>query len=317
MEEGEIRTSKRGIVTFNETFVDIGHIENIEVDVYSDENEESGTNSLCSVNFSDKRVEGIINGYKSKRSGPVNGSPPALCDLPCEANVKQLRTQQNFHNETGCIDRQITPPTSKFIMFYGILCDFSLNNSLLGSLNGDQQEVEPTPDLFLVVPNGYPDVVINDNHKRTILNYLNDAIKARALRPGQDEITIDKVMHRSGVLVIRTNNVLSTEWIRFMIADHHWNDLSFGLTVSYEAGFEFAPAYTAWIPDDSSSFEYFMRKARHNRINTNTWRFVRIITEKGKPGVMGKKFTFVAILTCISREPSSKLLGRKTSVWQK
>ena len=79
-----------------------------------------------------------------------------------------------------------------------------------------------------------------------------------------------------------------------MISRFPSGDLEFKLMVAEETAFDFAPAYTAWVPDETSSFEWMMRKARNLRIETDTWRFVRMIDEKGKPSVMGRKFSFIA-----------------------
>lgn len=159
-----------------------------------------------------------------------------------------------------------------------------------------QPAATPTQYSIVIAPQDYPDHVINENSKSIILDWINDGIKAKAARFEQEDIIIDRVMYRSGVLILSISDLISFEWIHFTVSDRKWeNSLGFNIKLTTESAFEFADAFTVWVPDEKANFEWLKRKANLNRINTSSWRFIRIITEKNKMGsVHGRKFAFVA-----------------------
>ena len=106
-------------------------------------------------------------------------------------------------------------------------------------------------------------------------------------------LNIDLIGSGIGVNTASTN--LSANWMKFMISRYRSEDPELKLRTHEEAGFNFAPAYTAWVPDEKATFERLTAKVRRLNIKTESWRFVRIIEEKSKPGVTGKKFMFIAL----------------------
>jgi hypothetical protein len=270
----------------------------IEVDDKSEEEVENET--VPPRNFIDKRASSLLGGFRFKNESPKNGAPPALADASIFKNAPSdpIGTQMTPRVETNATKTTMheaaanNPPVSS-----------GLNNGkknqkfkfLKYSVNLGGADTASQPILnFIVSPDNYPETVITEDTKRVITDYLNDAIKARSLRQSNEIIAVNKIIHRSGLLLIRTNDELSSEWIQFMILDHHWNDLKCKLIVTEENRVRFAPTYTAWVPDEKASFEYFMQKVHLLGIQTDTWRFIRIIREKVKTGTVGKKFSFVA-----------------------
>lgn len=153
---------------------------------------------------------------------------------------------------------------------------------------------------YTIIPEDYPNVIIDESHRDTIIEYLNRAIKIRYQRliSGQcaGEVKVDKVMHRSGALVLKIKGTLSARWIQLVVTEHHWENLLYKLVFSDREDLNFAPTYIGWVPDERAEFEYFRLKARQSGINTDSWKFIRIIREKKNNAIrLSRKFAFIAL----------------------
>jgi hypothetical protein len=178
---------------------------------------------------------------------------------------------------------------------------FSNSNLFLFSLSANPQPADPPAVAaagvtgIVIAPATYPDVVILETLKEEIVTYLNVGIRARELRDGAEFMDIGKVIHRSGVVVVKTPSNITANWIRFMIAKFTATRQAIALRTLDEAEFDFTPAYTLWTPDANATFERAMLKANRLGIDITTWRFVRIINVRVVPGLnQGRKFSFIA-----------------------
>lgn len=264
---------------------------------------------------------------KHNRNAPMNGAPHALSDPPRNEQLHKAKTSMlghgsgagksgkgNYHinneeqretasgshlknnNKGGNPNSKLNDNKmeGKFLNNKERNRLFTLNHLLTDNPNDEQHADDEEVISIIVAPGNYPERVIQDSHKSDILRYLNDAIRARATRYNNDDVYIEKILHRSGALVLRVRNRFSEDFVKFSLRRYDSGHLGIDPKIYDEASFTFAPAYTAWIPDERCTFEWLMMKVQRFRMHTQSWRFVRIIEEKGKPGLKGVKFSFIA-----------------------
>lgn len=64
-------------------------------------------------------------------------------------------------------------------------------------------------------------------------------------------------------MVVKASTELSDNWFKFMISRYRSVEHDIRRLLCYEEdGFDFAPAYTAWVPDDKGSFERLTAKVK-------------------------------------------------------
>lgn len=109
---------------------------------------------------------------------------------------------------------------------------------------------------LVIAPRDYPQIVMNEQHKEIILNYLFENAKKREKRkkrsmqqaePAQaapvaqqangqgikeeEEIDANKVLHRSGTVVVEVSSALAAKFVRFTAPTYNAHDIGFPLTV--------------------------------------------------------------------------------------
>lgn len=78
----------------------------------------------------------------------------------------------------------------------------------------------------------------------------------------------------SGTIIIVTDNLACSRWLRTVIGAINWNTIvGYNLTIREYNGFIFPPTFTVWIPDDGTSFEDFIHFTRE--LHSDVWRLIR------------------------------------------
>ena len=288
----------------------------MDYEIFSDEDREFNQKDMN--RFRDSRIKELVGKDRPGCSSPRIDAPPALSEisgpnivLNSEMNGNTANNgNQTVHTTTNRsssgakgVEQSHSGGTSrhsigkdKTLLTHINLKAVNDTHSLpkwFIKIEDDDAVTNQSPEPVVVAPIGYPDVVIQDDLKRNIITYLNVGIKARSLR--RDDIEVDKILHRSGVMIIKASTELSASWMKLMISRYRSDEPELRLQTYDEAGFNFAPGYTAWVPDEKATFERLTAKVRKFNIKTESWRFVRLIEEKSKPGVTGKKFMFIAM----------------------
>jgi hypothetical protein len=86
-------------------------------------------------------------------------------------------------------------------------------------------------------------------------------------------IDIGRTVYRSEVMVVKVDTAIAKKWITFMITGLGEMDLQ---TIDEEE-FEFAPAYSIWVPDSTAEFE---RVIKNLKINVNSFKYIKTVKEK-------------------------------------
>jgi hypothetical protein len=176
--------------------------------------------------------------------------------------------------------------------------------------NGAAIQQAQAANAKVIVPVDYPNVVIDDSLFADITHHFNNGLKLRDSRDLDVVINLDQIMHRSGVVGVKTVNFASMKWIERIVADLVSGGYRLNLRVVPEDGFVSAPAFSVWVPDSNAEFERIVRKATQKGLRTESWRLVKPITEKFRSGNdTGRKFAFIAdqgLLTAIGESPAMR-----------
>jgi hypothetical protein len=78
-----------------------------------------------------------------------------------------------------------------------------------GPMEGSTAGTNPEDQGMVVAPNQYPSRVIDEEIRTTIINHINAGLKIRDQRNKGVDIEIERTIHLSGTLVIKTNSAIT------------------------------------------------------------------------------------------------------------
>lgn len=142
---------------------------------------------------------------------------------------------------------------------------------------------------ILIVPDRYPELVINATQRYSITTRLQEL--ANMYKETNGFIIEPKQCdYKSGAMVIAVDYFEARQWIEIIIDRADWSrQVPFKLTTQNE-DFPLAPAYSVWTPEFNSTFD----DVRHlMKFPTADWRVLR--EYRFTDPRAGKKYNFIAL----------------------
>lgn len=155
------------------------------------------------------------------------------------------------------------------------------------------------PHNLIALPDLYPTVIIGDELRIEMKQYINTALEDRIKRNINFQIKNPTMLHLSGCLVFKCPNATTAQWLNYIISENDWS--AFGVRFSIQNFSEemLEPAYSVWIPSTTASWEVaisMIRIGSENTLNTAEWKLIKTMDESGNNGknmMRGKTFTFL------------------------
>lgn len=144
---------------------------------------------------------------------------------------------------------------------------------------------------MVICPADYYNTIIDIDQRKTIIAKLKSMARIHQSTSSVDVSPRDCSGYISGALVITTDNIACSRWLRAIIGAIDWiNIIGFTLNIREFNGFIFPPTFSVWVPDDNTSFDDFIYSTRE--LHSGSWRLIR--TYPPSRVNAGIRFLFIA-----------------------